>query len=132
MERHHRALLCALDVHKRQVTACVHVPPTTARAAAASYVAEFQTTVTSELLALRNWLKGLGVTHVAMEATGVYWKPVYYLLEDDFELWLCQRSARGSRRRRAARAVALPGWLEHGLVRGEFRAGRSRSASCAT
>jgi transposase len=42
----------------------------------------------ADLLALRDWLKELAVTHVAMEATGVYWKPVYYALEDDFELLL--------------------------------------------
>ncbi len=42
-------------------------------------------TMAADLLALRDWLKPLGVTHVAMEATGVYWKPVYYALEDDFE-----------------------------------------------
>jgi transposase len=67
------------------VTACVHVPDRQGRRS--ELRAEFST-VTSELLALRDWPKGLGVTHVAMEATGVYWKPVYYLLEDDFELWL--------------------------------------------
>ena len=46
-----------------------------ARGERAELRAEFQT-MTSELLALRDWLKGLGVTQVAMEATGVYWKPV--------------------------------------------------------
>ena len=76
---------CALDVHKAQVTACVHVPDR--RAKRSELCAEFST-MTAELLALRDWLLGLGVTHVAMEATGVYWKPVYYLLEDDFELLL--------------------------------------------
>lgn len=44
--------------------------------------------MTDELLALRDWLKGLGITHVAMESSGVYWKPVYYVLEDEFELLL--------------------------------------------
>jgi transposase len=76
---------CGLDVHKRQVTACVHVPDR--KGGRGELCAEFQT-VTADLLGLRDWLKGLGVTHVAMEATGVYWKPVYYLLEDDFELLL--------------------------------------------
>src|SRR5205809_1888078 len=76
---------CALDVHKAQVTACVHVPDQ--QGERAELRAEFQT-MTADLLALRDWLLGLGVTHVAMEATGVYWKPVYYLLEDDFELLL--------------------------------------------
>lgn len=47
----------------------------------------FGTTV-PDLLALRDWLGGLGVTHVAMESTGVYWKSPYYLLEDDFEVLL--------------------------------------------
>src|SRR5712691_9050758 len=69
---------CALDVHKNQVTACVHVPDQAGQRS--ELRAEFST-MTAELLALRDWLQGLGVTHVAMEATGVYWKPVYYLLE---------------------------------------------------
>ena len=76
---------CALDVHKNQVTACVHVPD---QAGKRSELRAQFSTMTAELLALRDWLQGLGVTHVAMEATGVYWKPVYYLLEDDFELML--------------------------------------------
>lgn len=42
-------------------------------------------TTTRQLLALRDWLAAFGVTVVAMESTGVYWKPVYYLVEDDFE-----------------------------------------------
>jgi hypothetical protein len=42
-------------------------------------------TTTPELLALREWLSEQRVTHVAMEATGVYWKPIYYMLENDFE-----------------------------------------------
>jgi transposase len=77
---------CAsLDVHKKQVTAWVRVPDD--RGGRADLRARYST-MTGELLALRDWLKGLGVTHVAMEATGVYWKPVYYVLEDDFELLL--------------------------------------------
>src|SRR5204863_3748271 len=75
----------ALDVHKAQVNTCVHVPDQQGKRA--ELCAEFST-MTAELLALRDWLEGLGVTHVAMEATGVYRKPVYYLLEDDFELSL--------------------------------------------
>ncbi len=98
----------ALDVHKRQVTACAHVP--NRRGERAELRAEFET-MTPDLLALRDWLKGLGVTHVAMEATGVYWKPVYYLLEDDFELLLVQRLARQERTRpqdrRRGRPVAV-------------------------
>src|SRR2546427_8485535 len=84
MERVHERC-CALDVHKAQVTACVHVPDQ--RGVRSELYAEFST-MTADLLGLRDWLLGLGITHVAMEATGVYWKPVYYVLEDDFELLL--------------------------------------------
>jgi transposase len=76
----------ALDVHKAQVTACVRVPgPSGAREPA---LAEFSTTVVG-LMALRDWLAAYRVTHVAMEATGVYWQPVWHILEDDFALTLC-------------------------------------------
>ena len=62
--------VAGLDVHKALVTACVRVPDAEGRRVA--YLAEFATTVAG-LLALADWLKGYGVTHVAMEATGVYW-----------------------------------------------------------
>ena len=75
----------ALDVHKAQVTACARVPG--ADGQRAEHVAEFATTVPG-LLALRDWLAELGVTQVAMEATGDYWKPVWHVLEDEFELML--------------------------------------------
>ena len=45
-------------------------------------------TTTPDLLEMVDWLRGLGVTDVAMESTGVYWKPIYYLLEDDFTVLL--------------------------------------------
>jgi transposase len=76
----------ALDVHKAQVTACVRVPG--GGGERAQEVAEFQTTVPA-LLALRDWLKAHAVTQVAMEATGVYWKPVWAILEDEFDCLLC-------------------------------------------
>ena len=59
----------ALDVHKKQVTVCVRLLG--ARGEVEELMAEFST-MASQLLALRDWLKQLGVTHVAMEATGVY------------------------------------------------------------
>lgn len=74
-----------LDVHKAQVTACVRVPG--GRGERAQELAEFQTTVRG-LLALRDWLKAHRVTQVAMEATGVYWKPVWAILEDEFDCLL--------------------------------------------
>jgi len=76
----------ALDVHKAQVTACVRVPGAGGRRE--PHLAEFATTVVG-LVALRDWLAAHRVTHVAMEATGVYWQPVWHILEDDFELTLC-------------------------------------------
>jgi transposase len=75
----------ALDVHKAQVTACARTP--SAGGGRERHVAEFQTTVRG-LLALRDWLAALGVRQVAMEATGVYWKPVWAILEDEFECLL--------------------------------------------
>jgi transposase len=53
-----------------------------------AHLAEFAATVQG-LMALRDWLPAHRVTHVAMEATGVYWQPVWHVLEDDFELTLC-------------------------------------------
>ena len=110
----------ALDVHKAQVTACVRVPDQSGRRE--PQLAEFSTTVAG-LMALRDWLSAYRVTHVAMEATGVYWQPVWHLLEDDFELTLCN----------ARHVKQVPGrktditdaqWLcqlmEAGLLRGSF------------
>src|SRR3954463_3356378 len=74
----------ALDVHKAQVTACVRVPGDGKRV---SQVKQFKTTVPG-LLVLADWLKAHGVTHVVMEATGDYWKPIWHILEADFELTL--------------------------------------------
>jgi transposase len=76
----------ALDVHKAQVTACVRVPDSGGRRE--PHLAEFATTVQG-LIALHDWLAAHAVTHVAMEATGVYWQPVWHMLEDDLELTLC-------------------------------------------
>jgi len=75
----------ALDVHKAQVTACVRTPGPDGRRE--QHVEEFPTTVAG-LLTLRDWLAAHGVTQVTMEATGVYWKPVWAILEDEFELLL--------------------------------------------
>ena len=69
---------CGLDVHKQTVVACrISV------GAAGQPVREVRTfgTMTCDLLALADWLTEARVTHVAMESTGVYWKPVYNLLE---------------------------------------------------
>ncbi|MCA1680092.1 MAG: IS110 family transposase [Actinobacteria bacterium] len=78
--------VAGLDVHKAQVTAAVRVPGRDG--ARVQEVAEFKTTVQG-LLALRDWLCAHGITYVAMEATGVYWRPIWAILEDAFECILC-------------------------------------------
>jgi transposase len=75
----------ALDVPKAQVTVWVRVPD--GRGGREDLRARYST-MAADLLAVRDWLDELGVTHVAMEYSGVYRKPVYYVLEDDFELLL--------------------------------------------
>jgi transposase len=109
----------ALDVHKAMVTACVRVP---APAGREEHVAEFSTTVAG-LLALADWLKAFGVTHVAMEATGVYWLPVWHILEDDFELMLVNaRHVKNvpGRKTDVSDAQWLCQLMEAGLLRSSF------------
>lgn len=75
---------CAgLDVHKKTVVACVMVSSADGQV---QKQARTFGTMTPDLLALGDWLKGFGVTHVAMESTGVYWRPIYQLLEDRLTL----------------------------------------------
>src|SRR5215469_17952986 len=77
------ARCCGLDVHKRTVVACLLVSGP--NQAVSSEVRTFGT-MTQDLLALADWLAQSGCTHVAMESTGVYWKPLYNLLEGTCEL----------------------------------------------
>ena len=72
-----------LDVHQDTVVACLLIGAAGTRPK--KEVRTFRT-VTREIEALRDWLKAAGVTHVGMESTGVYWKPVYAVLEGHFEL----------------------------------------------
>ena len=108
----------ALDVHKAQVTACVRVPGSDV-GSRRQEVREFKTTVRG-LLALADWLKQHGVTVVAMEATGVYWRPVWAVLEGEFELMLCNaahvKNVPG-RKTDVGDAVWLCQLLEFGLLR---------------
>jgi transposase len=110
----------ALDVHKAQVTGCVRVPDGAGRRQ--PHLAEFATTVQG-LIALRDWLAAHRVTHVAMEATGVYWQPVWHILEDDFELTLCNaRHVKNvpGRKTDVSDAQWLCQLMEAGLLRGSF------------
>jgi transposase len=111
---------CAgLDVHKDVVVACTRIAEGNQ---AQREVRSFSTT-TSGLLELAEWLTDVGCTHVAMEATGVYWKPVWHVLEGSFELVLANaqhvRNVPG-RKSDVNDAMWLADLLAHGLIRGSF------------
>src|SRR5512139_922913 len=108
---------CGLDVHKEIVVACLLIRE------GGKVVKEIRTflTMTVDLVVLHDWLKAHEVTHVAMESTGIYWRPVFNLLEGDFTVLLVN----------AAHIKNVPGrktdmkdceWiadlLSHGLLRG--------------
>ena len=113
---------CAgLDVHSRCVNACVRIA---AGRKATTEHREFATT-TAGLLELAAWLTEAGCTHVAMEATGVYWKPVWHVLEDEASLTLVLANAQHIRNvpgRKSDRndAAWIADLLAHGLIRGSF------------
>ena len=110
---------CAgLDVHKDTVVACVRCVTDPVH----REVRTFGTT-TTELFELADWLESHGCTHVAMEATGVYWKPVWHLLDERFELVLANaqhiRNVPG-RKTDVNDAMWIADLLAHGLIRGSF------------
>ena len=77
---------CAgIDIHKKSITVCVLIREEGRREQ--KYLREFGTT-TSEILTCVDWLQDLGITHIAMESTGVYWRPIWNLMEGQFELLL--------------------------------------------
>ena len=111
---------CGLDVHKKTVVACILI--TSQDGSVQKKVRTFST-MTVDLLALVDWLQASQITHVALESTGVYWHPVFNLLEEDFSIILVN----------AQHMKALPGrktdikdseWiadlLRHGLLRASF------------
>ena len=111
---------CAgLDVHRDSVVACARLIH---RGRVERHVETFGTT-TSELERLSVWLSGHGVTHVAMEATGVYWKPVWIVLVEAFELVLANamhvKNVPG-RKTDVNDAMWLADLLAHGLIRSSF------------
>ena len=112
---------CAgLDVHQGSVVACVLLG-----AAGRKPRKEVRTfaTATADLVALRDWLKDLGVTHVGMESTGVYWKPVYAILEGHFELIVGNAhhiKAVPGRKTDVKDAEWIADLVRHGLVRASF------------
>lgn len=111
---------CGLDVHKKSITACVLWTETKGKSRKEK---RSFGTFTQDLLRLADWLQECGVTHLAMESTGVYWKPVWNILAEQFEVLLVN----------AQHIKAVPGrktdqkdseWiadlLQHGLLRGSF------------
>ncbi len=113
---------CGLNIHKKSVVACAIVPG----------VKELRTfgTMTADLPELSDGLRDKRVTHVAMESTGVYWKPIYNLLEGSFELLLVN----------AQRIKAVPGRktdvrdaesIAHLLRPSRYEVVESRGAGCA-
>ena len=118
METLHRR--CAgLDVHQKEIVACRRV---VSGRKARSELARFRTT-TRGLAELSTWLSEAKVTHVAMEATGVYWKPVWHVLCRDFNLILANashiRNVPG-RKSDANDATWIADLLAHGLIRASF------------
>ena len=111
---------CGLDVHKKTVAACLITST-----AGAEPVKEIRTfgTMTADLLALADWLQEAGCTHVAMESPGVYWRPVYNLLEGQFELLVVNAQhmkAVPGRKTDVKDAAWIAELLRHGLLRGSF------------
>ncbi|HYY88361.1 MAG TPA: IS110 family transposase, partial [Chloroflexota bacterium] len=112
---------CAgLDIGKSDLKACVRVPGP--RGGRHHEVRTF-TTTTSGLLELRDWLTSHQVIRVGMEATGVYWKPVYYMLEDAFDTQLLNARHMHNvpgRKTDVSDAAWIAQLVEHGLVRPSF------------
>src|SRR5256885_1162274 len=111
---------CAgLDVHQQTVVACARV----VNGASVHHEVRTFGTTTQDLLALSDWLTAHGCTHVAMESSGVYWKPVWHVLGGHFELVLANamhiRNIPG-RKSDVSDATWIADLLAHGLIRGSF------------
>jgi transposase len=111
---------CGLDVHKRQVQACLLV--TTPRGTVACEQRSFGT-MSEDLLELRAWLVAAGCIAVAMESTGVYWKPIQNLLEGDLDVQVVNAAhikQVPGRKTDVQDAAWIAGLLRHGLLRPSF------------
>lgn len=110
---------CGLDVHKATLSACILVVGAEAKE---RHMRRFGT-MTRDLVELAGWLSGHGVTQLAMESTGVYWKPIWNLLEGHFELLLVNaqhiKTVPG-RKTDAKDCEWIAELLQHGLLRGSF------------
>lgn len=111
---------CGLDVHKRSVIACLFTPGPTG-----TPTKELRTfgTMARDLLALSDWLGAVGCTHVAMESTGAFWKPIYNLLEGRFDVLVVNAQhikAVPGRKTDVKDAEWIAELLRHGLLRASF------------
>ena len=112
---------CAgLDVHKKNVKACMKTPGSDGRP---SKEVRTYATKTQDILEMRDWLKEQGCTHIALESTGVYWKPIYNLLEEDFEILVVNahhlKTVPG-RKTDVKDSEWIADLLQHGLLRASF------------
>jgi transposase len=110
---------CGLDIHKRSISACCILP---GEQGLRKEIRSFGT-LTEDLLVLADWLSERGVSHVAMESTGSYWKPVWNILEADFELVLVNPlhiKAFNRDKTDARDCEWLADLLRHGLLKASF------------
>lgn len=112
---------CAgLDVHKRNVLVCATTPDSQGQR---HKERRTFSTMTPELLRMRHWLQDLGVTHVAMESTGVFWKPIFNILEGHMEVLVVNAQhlkAVPGRKTDVKDAEWIADLLQHGLLRASF------------
>src|SRR5579859_892860 len=112
---------CAgLDVHKRNVVVCAITPDAKGRRCKERRTFS---TMTPDLVRLRDWLTGLGVTHIAMESTGSFWKPIFNILEGHLEAFVVNAQhlkAVPGRKTDLKDAEWIADLLQHGLLRPSF------------
>jgi transposase len=111
---------CGLDIHKKLIVACAVTPGNAGQPR--RHVRTFGT-MTDELQQLSGWLSEQGVTHVAMESTGSYWKPIFNVLEESFELLLVNAQhlqAVPGRKTDVKDAEWIADLLRHGLLKPSF------------
>ena len=111
---------CGEELHQKTVVACVMI--TRAHGKVDKSICTFATTTTA-LVALGDWREGLQVSHVAMESTGVLWRPIYNVLEDQFELlraFAHEIKALPGRKTDVRDCAWIADLLRHGLIRPSF------------
>lgn len=111
---------CGIDVHKKTITACLLVskPQEKPKKTVRTF-----TTMTRDLFACKDWLESEKCTHVALESTGVYWKPVFNILEESMEVILANaRDIKNvpGRKTDVKDCEWIAQLLRHGLIKGSF------------